>query len=81
MKVSIRNGLAALGILALCLPLGFFAAILLFPLWSWLEDLFGIEAVGHSGPAEWCFWLTYGLLASVLLLAYWRIARGGLRSP
>jgi hypothetical protein len=29
--------------------------ILLFPLWSWIEASTGVESVGHSGPAEWCY--------------------------
>ena len=39
------------------LPISFIVTILLFPLWSWVEKRFGIESVGHSGPAEWCYWV------------------------
>jgi hypothetical protein len=33
--------------------------ILLLPFWTWIEVRFGIESVGHSGPADWCYWTTY----------------------
>ena len=24
----------------------------------------GIESVGHSGPAEWCYWLTFAVVSA-----------------
>jgi hypothetical protein len=54
--------LAALLLLVL-LPVAFGVTILLYPIWSWIETSYGIESVGHSGPADWClgwstaFWL------------------------
>mgnify|MGYP003350290611 CR=1 FL=1 len=49
-------------ILLACLPIAFFVTILLLPLWSWVEATYGIESVGHSGPADWCFAVTYVLV-------------------
>lgn len=45
--------------------------ILCFPLWSWFESRTGIEAVGHSGPAGWCYAATFAviLVAALTLLA------------
>jgi len=43
-----------------CIPVAFVLTILLFPPWGWVERRWGIESVGHSGPANWCFWLVYG---------------------
>ena len=40
-------------------PLSVLATILLLPVWSWLESSAGIEAVGHSGPAAWCYFVTF----------------------
>ena len=40
------------------LPLGVILTIVLLPLWSWLEATTGVESVGHSGPADWCYWAT-----------------------
>ena len=51
--------------MALCLPLAFVLTLLLLPLWSWIEATYAIESVGHSGPAEWCFWLVYCLLVAI----------------
>jgi len=57
-------------ILAVCLPPTFIATFLLTPLWSWIEATYGIESIGHSGPADWCFELIYGMLAAACILAY-----------
>lgn len=46
-----------------CLPVSFVVTIFLFPLWSAIEERWGIESVGHSGPATWCFVGVYALLA------------------
>lgn len=48
-------------------PLSFIATISLMPLWSWVERAFGIESVGHSGPATWCFVTAYAFLMTVII--------------
>ena len=53
------------------LPAAFIVTLLLYPLWSWIEATYGIESVGHSGPADWCFWLVYGVFLAVLLPLLW----------
>jgi hypothetical protein len=55
----------------LALPVALVVTILLLPLWRWIEAKYGIESIGHSGPADWCFEAVYGL---VLLagFALWR---------
>ena len=63
--VVVLLGLAAV-------PVAAIATMLLYPLWSWIEATYGIESIGHSGPADWCFMLIYGLLLAVLLLFLWR---------
>jgi hypothetical protein len=46
----------ALSLIAvLALPLTLFLTFFLFPFWNWFETVSGIESVGHSGPANWCF--------------------------
>jgi len=62
-RMAIRT-LVAAGLAAVCLPLAFVLTPLLLPLWSWIEGTYGIESVGHSGPADWCYWLVYVVLAS-----------------
>ncbi|HEY5717055.1 MAG TPA: hypothetical protein VIS52_01090 [Motiliproteus sp.] len=49
-------------------PLAFALVLLLLPLWRWIEATFAVESIGHSGPAAWCFWLIYVLLAGAIVL-------------
>jgi hypothetical protein len=56
---SIRILMVSLGLLLLCAPLAAALTIALFPVWSWLEARFGVESVGHSGPADWCYGVVY----------------------
>jgi len=62
--------LAVLGLA--CLPAAFVVTIVLLPVWRWIEATYGIEAIGHSGPADWCFELVYALLAMTCVVALWR---------
>jgi hypothetical protein len=55
-------------------PVTFFLTIALLPLWGAIERRFGIESVGHSGPAGWCFWAVF-LLYLGGALAVTRVAR------
>ncbi len=68
----------AIGLLLLVpftLFLTFWTTILLVPLWRWVEADFGIEAIGHSGPAEWCFYLVFAFLLAPALYLLWRACR------
>ena len=49
----------------MAVPLTLIATFLLLPVWNWVERELGIEAVGHSGPAEWCFFAIYGLILCI----------------
>jgi hypothetical protein len=60
-----RHLLVGLGILLLSVPAGIILTIALIPFWRWLEETTGIESVGHSGPAEWCFLAGMGVCALV----------------
>lgn len=71
----IRQGLTALLLLTLCLPLSMVLTFASFPFWRWIEERFGIEAFGHSGPAEWCFQLVYLLLLLLAGILWWRLSR------
>jgi hypothetical protein len=71
-----RHFLAGALILLASLPLGFVVAIALLPLWRWIERATGIEAVGHSGPAEWCYLLSaLGSAAFLGAVHAWRAVR------
>lgn len=75
----LRVLLVSLAVLAACVPLTFVITFATLPLWSWVERSLGIEAVGHSGPADWCFELVYGVTVTVvgaILLRRYRRAPG-----
>ncbi len=62
LKRLLRSLLYIVLMILACFPVSFILTFLLMPLWSWVEARFGIESVGHSGPADWCFWFVYSLL-------------------
>ena len=71
MKDMRRLALGLLGIVLVAIPLSIVITILLLPLWRSLEASAGIESVGHSGPAEWCYVAVFLVLvtgASLVLL-------------
>ena len=49
--------------LAAAIPLAMVGTIMLMGLWRWIEAFTGIESVGHSGPAGWCYVVTYIVIA------------------
>ena len=70
MSQSLRVLLSLLGVVLIAVPGTVVATLLLFPFWSWLEASTGLESVGHSGPAEWCYVVVFALLLTggVLIL-------------
>ena len=64
------------GIIVLNLLVAFVLTMMLVPLWSAIERRWGIESVGHSGPAVWCFAVVYVCAVALSLGAYLlRLAR------
>jgi hypothetical protein len=64
---------ACLAILLASVLLSIVGTLLMLPLWRWLESTYGVEAVGHSGPAGWCYLVTFlaWVLTGTLLYAVW----------
>ena len=58
------SGLMRSAFVVIAIPLSTLTTILLFPLWSWLEASTGIESIGHSGPAEWCYATVFVVVAA-----------------
>jgi len=54
-------------IVVLGVPITIAVTIALMPLWSLIERRYGIESVGHSGPADWCFWVVFVIYLGVAL--------------
>lgn len=57
----------------LIVPLAIGVTLLMLPFFSWIEARFGIEAVGHSGPAEWCYASVYVTMLAVLTVVSQRV--------
>lgn len=75
MNLSIR--LRGIGIaFAVCLisaPIAIAVTIALLPFLSWVESISEIESVGHSGPAEWCYLMSYIIILTCIFLIWWAI--------
>ena len=60
------------------MPVAVVTTFLLLPVWRWLERTTGMELVGHSGPAGWCYAFIHALLtfaALPVLFREWRRRR------
>ena len=60
------------GIIVLNLPVAFVLTMMLVPLWSAIERRWGIESIGHSGPAPWCYSVVFVCVVLLSLGAYLR---------
>ncbi len=49
----------------LLLPPTGIVTIALAPVWDRFESATGIESLGHSGPAGWCYAAVYGVLLAL----------------
>lgn len=73
---------AIAGIIVLALPVAFVLTMMLAPVWSAIERRWGIESLGHSGPAAWCYALVFACVVVVSLAAYlWRLDRPAGQEP
>jgi len=75
--MNLTNRLRCVGIaFAVCLisaPIAIAVTIALLPFWSWVESMSEIESVGHSGPAEWCYLMSYIIILACIFLIWWAI--------
>jgi TRAP-type C4-dicarboxylate transport system permease small subunit len=68
MKLPLRIFLGMASIILITAPLSVLFTLLLLPFWSWLETTTGIESVGHSGPAAWCYAAVFLIMVVSALL-------------
>jgi hypothetical protein len=63
----------------LLLPVSLVITWLLKPAWNAFEASTGIESMGHSGPATWCYFAVHATLLAVSAVAvgFLRARRGG----
>lgn len=67
-----RTGVLAALALLISAPVSIVVTLILLPLWRWSE-FSGFEAIGHSGPAEWCFLAIFTLVAIGSLPGVWML--------
>jgi len=65
---KLLGAIIGIGISLVSVPIAIILTILLVPFWSWFEAESGFESLGHSGPAEWCYFIIYIL---VVLAGIW----------
>lgn len=68
-------------LLVLGMPLAFILTMLLYPFWNWFEASTGVEAMGHSGPAGWCYVAIYSAMLLACLLGARVAVRHALGTP
>lgn len=66
--------------LLVCAPVAFIVTFLMSPFWGWYRARTGIESLGHSGPSDWCFALTY-VVVVIVAIVLTVTAFGRRRSP
>jgi len=64
--------IVAIALALAAIPATFIVTLLLIPLWSWIEATYGVESIGHSGPADWCFLAVYLVFVAAMLPLLWR---------
>lgn len=67
-----RKTITVILTLLFALPLSFILTVIINPVWKSFENLTGIEAFGHSGPAEWCYWFDYVIISILLLFGLFK---------
>jgi hypothetical protein len=55
-------------VMLLTVPLAILTTLMAMPFFAWVEARFGVAAVGHSGPAEWCYVSVYVTMLAVFTL-------------
>jgi hypothetical protein len=65
-----------IAILLLAIPIALALVIFTAPFWRWFEVSTGIESIGHSGPAAWCYVFVYVMLV-LLGVLYWALPGKG----
>ena len=71
LKNRITGAVIGFGIALVAMPIAFMVTILLVPFWSLLEATTGVESLGHSGPAEWCYLVIYVLVVGCSGWMWW----------
>lgn len=68
MKRRLRTLVLMVVMVLICAPVSLVVTLMLIPFWRWLESHTGLESIGHSGPAEWCYLSVFIFVAASSLL-------------
>lgn len=60
-------------ILVVCFPVSIMVTLFTKSFWLWFEETSGLEAYGHSGPADWCYSFTYLVIVGICMFVCFRI--------
>jgi H+/Cl- antiporter ClcA len=74
-KTAIRTLILGFGIALASTPVAIILTFVVTPFWSWLEATTGIESIGHSGPAAWCYIATALLVLLVIAVSLFFLKR------
>lgn len=70
---GLRTVLLGLSVLLVSAPIAVFATLVATPVWRFIERTARVEAIGHSGPNEWCYVATYAVVvAAIGVMAMWK---------
>ena len=53
-------------------PVGWFVAMLLTPVFWWLESILHVELAGHSGPSDWLMIVIMAVTVGVIFFLFRR---------
>lgn len=73
--MQLRDAIRLLVWAVLCAPIAIAITVLVWPFWGWFESVTGVEALGHSGPATWCYLATYAAFLGLLVVLRRRLAQ------
>jgi hypothetical protein len=62
-------------VLVVALPLSAVLTWMLSGFWDWFERHSGVESIGHSGPAEWCYWAVFSVVVLFVSAGTWLLMR------
>ena len=76
-----RTAIAIAGAVLLGFPAGWIAAMALTPVLSRLESVLHMELAGHSGPADWIFYVVWAVTIPMLFFVFRHVLLRDLTKP
>ena len=77
-NMEVKKKLNKVGMIILiaifCIPIAIVFTLFTSSFWEWFETTFKIESYGHSGPADWCYLISYVILI-VICFSVWSVSK------